>query len=79
MVGEVKIPLLEGGGATPIKQLQRYLSFGVAWRSDIKDIKDIKTVRGQTPNSRSAQFGVCPQNSQNSRTPRTHAVWFSGG
>ena len=23
-------PLLEGGGGTPIKQMQRYLSFGVA-------------------------------------------------
>jgi hypothetical protein len=29
MVGGVK-PLLEGGVATPIKQMKRYLSFGVA-------------------------------------------------
>ena len=30
MVGKVKNPLLEGGVDTPIKKMQRYLSFGVA-------------------------------------------------
>ena len=30
MVGCLKNPLLEGGVATPIKKMQRYLSFGAA-------------------------------------------------